>query len=477
MTALTLLSVAALSVAPVGPAASPASAMTSRSADAAVSAYVRRLAHAAGEEAVAPSVPIPSFSRQTGLACTACHTTFPQLTPFGRLFKLNGYTMTAQQTVQAQGDSASGPSLRLDLIPPLSAMVISSMSSVSRQVPGEQNNSMAFPQELGLFIGEAITPKIGTFLQMTYDPAEGGISIDNADIRFADHTTAGGKDVLYGFTINNSPTVQDAWNSTPVWSFPFTGSDVAPTPMASTLIDENLGQQVMGIGSYALWNNLVYTELSVYRSAFQGGPVPVDASAENAIHGVSPYWRVAVQHALSSGQLEVGTYGMVANLVPSGFQGPRDRYADVGFDAQFDREYADGASLVAHGTAIIEHRHLAATEADGGASEVNSNLHTVRLDGTYYTPSRVGFSAGLFSTGGTTDPLLYPADAVTGSATGSPNSQGYVLQLSFMPWLNTRLGLQYVGYTKFNGASSNYDGAGRSAADNNTLYLMTWLVF
>ena len=28
---------------------------------------------------------VPSFSRQTGLACSACHYQFPQLTPFGRL--------------------------------------------------------------------------------------------------------------------------------------------------------------------------------------------------------------------------------------------------------------------------------------------------------------------------------------------------------------------------------------------------------
>ena len=37
------------------------------------------------------AVMIPAFSRQTGLACSACHYQFPQLTPFGRQFKLNGY--------------------------------------------------------------------------------------------------------------------------------------------------------------------------------------------------------------------------------------------------------------------------------------------------------------------------------------------------------------------------------------------------
>ena len=37
---------------------------------------------------------VPSFARQTGLSCTSCHTVFPELTPFGRLFKLGGYVMS-----------------------------------------------------------------------------------------------------------------------------------------------------------------------------------------------------------------------------------------------------------------------------------------------------------------------------------------------------------------------------------------------
>lgn len=203
----------------------------------------------------------------------------------------------------------------------------------------------------------------------------------------------------------------------------------------------------------------------------------MDGSAENAIKGVSPYWRVALMHNITGGQVMVGGYGMVANLVPSGYQGTTDRYTDAAVDAQMDRTYSGGASFVAHATWIFERRHLPASVAAGNAANLNSNLSTARIDATYYTKSRVGFSAGLFSTTGDSDPLLYPSGDVTGSATGSPDSQGYVAQLSYMPWLNTRLGLQYVGYTKFNGASSNYDGAGRDAHDNNTLYLMAWLVF
>jgi len=37
--------------------------------------------------------------------------------------------------------------------------------------------------------------------------------------------------------------------------------------------------------------------------------------------------------------------------------------------------------------------------------------------------------------------------------------------------------LQYVVYFQFNGAHSNYDGFGRNASENNTLYLLSWFAF
>jgi hypothetical protein len=43
--------------------------------------------------------------------------------------------------------------------------------------------------------------------------------------------------------------------------------------------------------------------------------------------------------------------------------------------------------------------------------------------------------------------------------------------------VNLRVGLQYVAYTKFNGASSNFDGAGHNASDNNTLRIFLWTAF
>ena len=42
---------------------------------------------------------VPSYARQTGQNCIACHVSFPELTPYGRYFKLTGYTIGTRQAL------------------------------------------------------------------------------------------------------------------------------------------------------------------------------------------------------------------------------------------------------------------------------------------------------------------------------------------------------------------------------------------
>ncbi len=418
---------------------------------------------------------LPSFSRQTGLACNVCHTTFPQLTPFGRAFKLNGYTLTGQPSVTA-GDSGKRQVLKLDLIPPVSAMFMTSMTRVKKTQPGTQNGNVEFPQELSIFFGEAITPHLGTFLQVTYDPRSGGIGIDNVDIRYANSANLGKKVLGYGFMMNNNPTVQDVWNTVPAWGFPFAGSEVAPTPAAGVLLDGAFGQQVAGLGAYAIFDNHLYGEFSVYRTAAQGGASPPDSTSTGTIHGVAPYWRAFFQQQWSGQSLMLGTIGMSSSLYPEGVLGLRNRFTDIAFDAQYERGLG-GGNLTAHAIWIHEKQKLDAGFESGAAEHAENTLKTLRIDASAYTASRVGVTLGYFSTTGSSDAGLFPEEAVGGSATGSPRSSGVIGELSAYPWLNTRFSLEYVAYNKFNGAKTNYDGAGRNAGDNNTLFFLAWLAF
>ena len=421
---------------------------------------------------------VPSFTRQTGLACSACHYQFPQLTPFGRMFKLNGYTLSSLSTIGQPGDSTGRESLKLATIPPLAAMVVTGLTQTARAQPGSQNGTVSFPQQLSLFLAGQVTPNVGIFSQLTYAAADGAIGIDNVDLRWAKHASIGDRDLLFGVTLHNNPTVQDVWNSAPAWSFPFMGSDVAPSPAASTLIDGGLGQQVAGLGAYSLYNSTLYTELTAYRSAPQGATEPLDGTATNVTKGVIPYWRVALQHVWPSTYGMIGTYGFAARLFPHGVSGPTNNYTDAAVDAQVEHQAKTGM-WIGRAAFIHESQTLSGflAAAPPEAANLHETLSTFRTNLTFEPSMRYALTAGYFQTTGTSDGVIFAPASVTGSRTGSPNSRGEIGEFAINPWQNTRLGLQYVFYNLFNGSSSDYDASGRKAGDNNTLFAYLWVAF
>ena len=424
---------------------------------------------------------IPSFSRQTKLACSMCHAGFPQLTPFGRLFKLNGYTLTGLPMITAQKDSASRVELSLSPIAPISLMAIVAATNVSTPVPGTLATTAELPQQLSVFAGAALSPNMGIFSQLTYTAQSGTIGIDNVDLRYARHFTLGEKDAIFGLTLNNNPSVQDVWNTTPAWGYPFASATVAPSPAAATMVEGALAQSVLGVGAYTLFNNSIYAEVSGYVAAPQGHVLPLDSTATNTPKSISPYWRVAYQHDLTpSAYLMVGAFGLSTDIFPTGVQGTTNHYNDLGFDAQFEKKVGDG-SLIGRATYITEKQQLPAFYAGVPATAANAEntLSTYKVNFSWVPSQTHSFSIGYFGINGTSDNLLYGSAPVTGSANGSPNSSGEIFEVTANPWLNVRLGAQYIAYQKFNGGTTSYDlgVGGRSAKNNNTLYLYLWLAY
>ena len=408
------------------------------------------------------SIALPSYARQTGLSCTACHFSFPELNSFGRQFKMNGYVLTGMKTIDAMDDSSQVTRLKLLTALPLSVMVQSSFTHISKDVPGVQNNSVTLPQQLSVFYAGQVTPHIGTFIQMTYDGHTFGM--DNADIRYTNQAKIGTQNMVYGLTLNNNPAVQDVWNTSPAWRFPSAGSDAAKNPSKSTIM-ENLGTQVAGLGAYTLFNNLIFAELTLYRSAQQGAANPADATSTMVIKGVAPYWRLALQHQWSDYYFELGTFGIAPNLYSEGISGKMNKITDVGFDFQFEKRLSIGAFTL-HSSLIneTEVRDTSSTE------NIKLNFNSFKIDGNLYLKNGLGATLGYFNTSGSVDENV-------ASTTNKPNSDGFIAQIEYLPWYNTKFALQYVSYNKFDGSKSNYDGAGRSAANNNTLYLLVWLNF
>jgi hypothetical protein len=416
---------------------------------------------------------VPSFSRQTGLKCSVCHSNPPELTAFGRKFKLEGFTLTDKKA----DTSIEDKDLKINRYFPISVMLLLSDTGTKTAVPGAQRGNAGFPQALSLFLAGEISPNLGGMVQGTYSHQSDHFTLDNTDIRYAKHTTLGSKDLLYGLSLNNSPTVEDVWNGTPSWGYPWLSPNSAPSPSARPLIVGALAQDVAGIGAYTMWNDHLYADITLYCSEHAGGPQPLTGTdfAIN-IHGVAPYWRFAWQQTWGLNYLEVGTYGIYVSSVPGGVTGVRDTYADPSVDLQYERPFGVDL-LTVHTTYIHEISNLDGTFAALGAAAPSHRLNTFRADATYHLRGRYTFTLAGFSTTGTSDPILFAPAPVTGSLLGSPNSAGFIGQAGFWPKQNIELTVAYTGYTKFNGASHNYDGSGRSASANNSVYLALWLNF
>jgi len=284
---------------------------------------------------------VPSYARQTGLPCSGCHYTPPELNPAGRKFKLLGYVDKDKERPGLEiKDESKSHHAGLDLLSslPLSAMFETSLATTKTPQPGTQNGNFEFPQDVSVFLAGAWADHVGSFLQVTYNAQDDHFSIDNTDIRYANKRKLGGKDLVYGVNLNNNPGIEDLWNSTPAWGFPWIASDTAPTPTAAPIIAGPLAQDVAGIGGYAMWDDHLYVDGAIYRSDHVGNPQPNSGSGLGYnIRGVAPYWRVAWQQLTPKTQYEFGGYGMHMESTPGAVVGLKDGYTDYAVDFQVDR--------------------------------------------------------------------------------------------------------------------------------------------
>jgi hypothetical protein len=433
-----------------------------------VAAFCAQAAHA-----------VPSYSRQTGLPCSACHYAPPELNAFGRKFKLEGYTFATKAEVSDEKKNHNS-ALQLLEVFPLSVLFDTSFTSTKAAQPGTQNGNFQFPQAASLFLAGKWAEHVGSFVQVTYDTQADHFSWDNTDIRYANNGHFMDKPLTYGLTLNNNPTVEDLWNSSPAWGFPFVSSSAAPSPTAAAIVNGSLGQDVAGVGGYAMWDEHLYVVGTIYRSEHIGGPQPNPGTDFGFnIRGVAPYWRLAWQTSSENNNLEIGTYGMHMKSSPGAITGLEDGYTDWAADFQYDRTLPSLNSdvLSVRGTYIRENSSLLASFANGAAGVVSHHLNTAQANVEYHFGNRIAATGAFFDVTGTADPLLFAAAPVAGSANGSPQSNGYILNLSWWPQQNVDLTVQYTGYLRFNGAATNYDGAGRKANGNNTVYLLARFVF
>jgi hypothetical protein len=429
-----------------------------------------------------PAQAVPSFARQTGQGCPVCHTNFPELTAFGRNFKLHAY-------VQEGGD-------KYQWMPPVSGMVIagythtengqSSLQSGNRTYPPNNNTTL---EAASIFYAGKIFDNVGAFAQATYSGISRNFNWDNTDIRWARDVSLFHQDLVVGVTANNNPTVTDIYATLPAFGFPWVAGTLAPSPVAKTLLDGTLTQTVGGAGAYLMFDETVYAEFDVYKTLSPPFLQAVGQHPSGAplLQSGAPYGRLALQHEFGSHFVSAGTFLMDAHLYPSRDQSQgADHYIDTGFDGEY-QYLGDAHILTLSGRWIREAQHLPATQALGNSTNATNRLSSGRLSASYaYLHGEAKYAAivSRFETLGTADSGLYSSN----SANNSPNSNGWVFETDYLPFINSetfnawpwaqlKLGLQYTRYNKFNGGKTNYDGNGTNANDNNTVFAFAWTAF
>ncbi|RZU47820.1 hypothetical protein EV700_0787 [Fluviicoccus keumensis] len=417
---------------------------------------------------------LPSFARQTGEECAACHIGAygPQLTPHGIAFKLNGYT-----------DGNGKASL------PFSGMVVASLAHTSKDLSAPPTdhtslNDNALLQEISGFAAGKLSDHVGGFAQVTYSGAEHKVSMDNLDVRYA---TTLQNNAIVGVSVNNNPGLQDPFNTLPAWRFPYTSTELVPGA-AGTILDGGLAQQVVGATAYGLFANHIYAEAGLYKSMSRNVlDKLMNIQPEGKLASAAPYARLAYYRDMHKQAFSAGVVAFNANIQPDPASDLTNKYRDLGVDAAWQFLGTRRHICTISGSYIHEKQTLDASFAAGDSANPTATLNQLNINTSYTFDQTYGLTLGAFRTTGSEDTGLYAPAADTGSNNGKPDTQGYTVQTDWTPWgkesswgspwANVRVGLQYTNYTKFNGGSTNYDGSGRDAKDNNTLFGFVWTSF
>ncbi|MBF0474188.1 MAG: cytochrome C, partial [Nitrospirae bacterium] len=317
---------------------------------------------------------LPSFARQTGMSCNDCHTVFPALTPAGRDFKLGGYTQSKSNTLY-------------ETLPPIAAGVALGYTVSKGLTNGiapynaanRGTDALDLPSGVALYYAGRVYGPVGAWIEVDYDGIGNAFSLGMLDIRIAETTKISDKPFTYGITINNMPTMEDPWNSSAMWGFPYLTSPVASASTISSMIDGGFMGQLGGFGAYGYWNDTIYLALSVYRTTLNGITEPFGAgmTTTTVVSGAVPYWRLAINQKFDKDQtFMIGTYGTVASIYPLGASsGATDMYTDIAVDTQY-QYISDPHIITLMATWIHETQSLDATFRAGGASNNSDNLNT-----------------------------------------------------------------------------------------------------
>ncbi|MEO8331391.1 MAG: hypothetical protein ABI479_03090 [Gallionella sp.] len=260
------------------------------------------LAGALAAMAMAPQAfAIPGYSRQTGMACNACHfQSFPILNEFGRSFKAGGYTMIGSQPKIEGSEGLSLPdTLNASVVTKIRYQKSNGPKSAGSITAGTNDGQLQFPDELLLMVGGRASENIGVQLEM--DLNGGSPVVANFKIPFiydvggvkagvVPFTTAN-QGVSYGFELLNTGAVR--------------GSRIMEARSSFS------AQQYIGTGTAAEGIAVVASNSMYFANITKWSPRSVGAATTGS--PTANYFRLAVTPKLGSWDTGLGVQSWSGN--------------------------------------------------------------------------------------------------------------------------------------------------------------------
>lgn len=392
---------------------------------------------------------VPSFSRQTGSECVACHTggVGPQLTAHGILFKLSGYT-------DSDGKSGKVP--------------LSARFTLTDYNPNLGDGTTRVDQAAILLAGR-LTNNIGAMaaVERNTDNSTGltTTGLRKTDFKFATETKLGDHDAVVGASLNNGPGVQDPLGTLPASGFPVVSNESRAfgQEWAHSMLSGRLAHRSVGLSGFAFVDNHWYGEIGHYSALSAAsadrllGQDPVNDPGR--MHGFSPYARMFYLQDWKTQFFTVGVVGMQSRI-DSAPGGPSDKLRDLGVDFSYGYIGTREHQLKARAVFLREKRDYGATPPGALSS---ASLYESTFTATYLYRNLIGVLYGQTHTRSNNDSAFFryfpngqpgakwTLTGVFVTPFGKEDSWG-------APWANLRLGVFRSKFSRFNGSSSDLFG-------------------
>jgi hypothetical protein len=407
---------------------------------------------------------VPSYARQIGKPCTACHTMWPNLNQYGRQFKVKGYT-----DVDPEWEMINKDNMNMMKTFPVSARVLMypQIGESTNNQPGAANTlgtngkgqDATNADQVALFIATRFSDYGGIFTAAEADAdgtTNGSFGIPVIKVALAMPIGGGsgaakpGAAATQGGTLGVVVFKGISTSADPFNSLGGRDRDLSWQGEAAPFIldsgwafksdnGDNVGTVVHG---YFLGYRL-YAAVGTMRGAtadnVNNGTVNVTNQASTDPNDF--YYRVAWDQKLPNGAVTIGAHyydGKQRMIIDN--SGAAPAFNATPYDVKVKRGYVDVSLEQTFGEDhLLEVQALAGngTEDNVYGGNENRSFRGSYVQASYFYDRQYGVVASVNS-------VKYKGEASTDADGGVDKKDSSLVSLNYLPWLNAKLALQYA---------------------------------